>query len=230
MGSFEQTKEAIQKAQAGLEAETQEVVRVSQHVNDNLVQAHRGIWRQLFFIWVVVIVLGISYLAVFGYTPLATLLAPPGNSVPLTSRVPGAATESPPAPPSLSPAIPASGNLLKLLNQMREAQYKKDIQLFLEAYSPTFPGLEQKREQTLKIWEHFDYLDLQPHLTDVQQLDATTISGVVTWHIKTRDRQDNEIKTLSKMYLVKFSKESGEWRIQDIEAMATQGAGAAKPR
>ena len=219
MDSFEQTKESVETARAALKGETREVVRVSQHLNDNLVEAVRRIWRQLLFIWVVVIVLAVSYLVILGYTPIVTNLAYKGHPAQPESGVQTETGGPPQAARPPIPGIPESGSLLKLLNQLRDAQYKKDIQLFLEAYSPSFPDLGQKREQTLKIWRRFDYLDLQFQIADVQKKNATTIAGVVTWNIKTRERKTNDIKTVSKAYHVSFSKESGVWLIQAIDPL-----------
>jgi hypothetical protein len=224
MRQLEQTKESLKIARAALEAETHEVVQVSKHLNENLLEAVRRTWRQLLFIWAVVIVLAISYLLVLSNAPRATNLA---NKEQILPRNPGGLIEtarpSQPFPlPSKAldnfPAIPEREDLLKVLDQIREAQFKKDIHLFLEAYSPTFPDLGQKRELTLNIWRRYDYIDLQFHVSDIQQKNASTIFGEITWEIKARDRKTDKIKTLSKSYHVHFSKESGKWLIQKLEA------------
>jgi hypothetical protein len=219
MATFEQTAASLERARAALEAETSEVFQVSQCLHENLVKAVKRLWRQLLCIWIVVVVLVISYLVVLHYAPGATHLAHKEYPAQLIARE---ATEAAKLPqPSLLPvpAIPERGNLIKLLNRIQEAQYKKDIYLLLQAYSPTFPDWGQKRELTLYIWRRYDYLDLQFQLNDVQQKDATTISGIVTWNIKTRDRKSAELKTLSKAYQVDFSKESGRWLVQKLEAI-----------
>lgn len=204
MGSSEQTKKSLEKARAALQAETREAVQVSRGLTDNLVEASNRTWRQLSFISAIVLVLGLCYLAILVYGPIEVQKKKPG--LPQVSGPP-------------IPAVPESGNLLKILDQIREAHYKKDIRLFIAAYSPTFPGLMQKQELTLKGWQRYDYLDLNYNVTGLQQKNGTTISGIVTWNIKTRDLKNNEIKTFSKEYQVKFSKESGQWLIQDIEAL-----------
>jgi hypothetical protein len=223
MGPYKKTKESLETAQTVLEAESLEVTRTSHQLNDNLVEANRGIWRQLLFIWVIVIVLGISYLTVRGYMPISSNLAHEESSVQPNPRVQMDTAELQQASRSPVTAFPEREHLLNLLDQIRDAHYKKDIQSFLKAYARTSPGLAKKREQTLKIWGRYDYLDLQYQITNVQQKDAATIIGVVTWNFKTRDRKSNEIKTFSKTYQVKFSKESGEWLIQEIEGEETQG-------
>jgi hypothetical protein len=117
------------------------------------------------------------------------------------------------------PAIPERADLLKVLNQIREAQYKKDIDLFLGAYAPTFPELSRKREFTLNVWRRYDYLDLQFRASDLRHQDAATIVGTITWDIKARDRKTDTVKTLSKSYQVQFSKASGQWLVQQLEGL-----------
>ncbi len=218
MPQMEQTKESLKIARAALEAETHEVVQVSKRLNENLGEAVRRIWRQLLFIWAVVILLAITFLLILGHTPTAINLANNPSAPFATARSPQP-SQLPSKALDTFPAIPEREGLLKVLNQIREAQYKKDIHLFMNAYSPTFPDLGQKRELTVNIWRRYDYIDLQFHVSGVQQQDASTILGKVTWDIKARDRKTDEIKTLSKSYQVHFSKESGEWLIQKLEAV-----------
>lgn len=195
MRDMAQTKESVKIARTALEAETHEVVQVSNRLSDNLKKAGEKIWRHLLFIWAVVIVSGISYFLVLDKAPITTNQATEEYS------------------PALS-AIPETKELIGLLNQVREAQSKKDIRLFLEAYSPNFPNLEQRRDLMLNIWQKYDYLDTQFQLSDITIKNSTLILGKVTWLIKARDRQDNAMKIFTKSYQVYFSKDSGKWLIQ----------------
>lgn len=188
------TKEYVKNARTALEAEAHEVVQVSNRLSDNLDKAGKKIWGHLLFIWAIVIVSGISYFVISNQTPRATNPATEEHS------------------PALA-AMPERQALLELLNQMREAQLKKDIHLFLEAYSPNFPNLAQRRDLMLSIWQKYDYLDSQFQLTDITIKNNTLILGRVTWVIKARDRQNNAMKIFSKSYQVYFSKDSGKWLI-----------------
>ena len=89
------------------------------------------------------------------------------------------------------------------------------MHMFLQAYSPTFPQIEQKRDLTAKSWRRYDFLDMQFQVTGVRQENENTLAGVVNWTFKTLDRKNNAISTTSKAYDVKFAKESGRWVIQD---------------
>jgi hypothetical protein len=197
-----QTKESVKVARTALEAETHEVVQVSDRLSDNLKKAGEKIWRHLIFIWAVVIVSGISYFLVLNKAPITTNQATEEHS-PAFSAI-----------PESKDAIPESKELINLLNQIRVAQSKKDIRLFLQAYSPNFPNLDHRRDLMLSIWQRYDYLDTQFQLSDVTIKNNKLILGKVTWVIKARDRQDSSMKIFSKSYQVYFSKDSGKWLIQ----------------
>ena len=222
MDTFGQSKESLQLTQAALEAETHEAVQVSRRLNDNLIEAIRGIWRQLLFIWVVVIILAVFYLVVLGYMPLTSKVAQekkqvlPGTGVQITKAEPAQDSRTP-FPNGLE-----NENLLKLLNTIRDAHYKKDMPMFLQAYSPTFPQIEQKRELTAKSWRRYDFLDMQFQVTGVRQENENTLAGVVNWTFKTLDRKNHTISTTSRAYDVKFTKESGRWVIQNLEAQTKE--------
>lgn len=222
MRRVERTKESLKVARAALEAETQEVVRASKNLNENLGKAARRTWRQLLFLWAIVAVLAISYLWVVKHTPKTANLA---NVPPPPPASPGAPGTLPPPPlaSQLTPdviAIPAGEDLVKLLNQIREAQLKKDIRLFLNSYSPNFTDLKQKKELTLNIWRRYDYIDLRFHLSNVKQEDPATIIAQVDWNIKALDHKTDDVKTLTKNYQVHFSKESsGKWLIKKLETI-----------
>jgi hypothetical protein len=222
MDQWEQTKKFIETARVALEAETREVAHLFNRFNENLAKAVTGLWRQFLFIWGAVIVLAFSFLFIIAYTSLSRDLAHtpggPGGPVKPGQLVKASATAS-----ETLPGLPEKEDLLEVLNQIRLAQYKKDIDMFLNVYSPTFPNLGEKREITINIWRRYDYIDLQFNISDIQPKDTSKIFGTVTWNIKARDRMGDEIKVLCKTYHVKFSKESGRWLIHNLEALKDKG-------
>lgn len=226
MNPADQTKESVKIARAALEAETHEVVQVSERLHENLGKAVRRTWRQLLLVWAVVVALAVSYFLVLTNVPKPAKVAKLVEPVPVSPRVPSEAGKPAilPLPPAKThpdfAAIPEGEDLLKVLNQIREAQLKKDIQLFLEAYSPSFADLGQKREVTLNIWRRYDYIDLQFQLSNMQRKDVSNVLAHVTWNIKARDHKTDTIRTLTKSYQVQFSRDiSGKWLIQKLEAV-----------
>ncbi len=219
MRQVAQTKESLKSARDALEAESHEVVRVSNRLNENLVRAGKIIWRQMLLIWVVVIVLGVSYFLILQNAPVATDQAKQEGSA-TSSTVPKTAGR---VQSGKSRAIPETEDLLRLLDQIRQAQLTKDIHMFLGAYAPTFPNLTRKREVTLNIWKKYDYLESQFQISEVVPQSDTLILAKVTWHIQARDRKTDEIKNISKSYQVEFSKESGKWLIQKLRPVEGKG-------
>jgi hypothetical protein len=208
MNEMKKEEELLQNAQKNLKTETEEFAQVSTRLNDNLVRALRLMRQQLLVISAVVLVLVIAYFFVLGKTsstkPGATSTAAVSSSSHPTQQL------STPTP------LPARENLLAVLKQIREAQLRKDINLILQAYSPSFPDLGEKKERILKTWEKYDFLDLHFSLENIQQINAHTIIAKVFWTITVQDVRKKNKRTLLKIYNVHFSNSSGKWLIQEL--------------
>jgi hypothetical protein len=225
MSQIEKARESITNTLAALEAETHEVVRGSIRLNDNLVAAKKKIWRQVLVIWAVGIILAISYFFVLTHQPIPTSQISK-RPVARQNAEPNSATDQSSKSSQLSSkvshasvAISEQEELVNLLTKIQEAQLKKDIHLFMEAYSPDFPEVGQKRDTTLTIWKKYTYLDSQFKLTDLQEETPTTALGKVIWNIKALDQKNGSIRILTKTYHVTFSKGSGKWLIHNLKAV-----------
>ncbi len=221
MRRIPQYKESLKIVRSALEAETRDVVQVSNRLNENLVEADRKIWRQTLFIWAVVILSTILYFLFLHNTITTTSkkeqIAPQTLSSPQVITSPSQSSLPRSENQPLAPPIPEKEDLLKLINQIREAQSKKDIRLFIDAYSPTFPNLAKKRRLTLNIWQRYDYIESEFQINDIKLENTSLIFGRIDWNIKARDRKTRVIKIFSKSYDVNFSKQSGKWLIQGLE-------------
>ena len=87
----------------------------------------------------------------------------------------------------------------------------------MSLYSPSFPDLPRKAQEISRSWASYDYLSLNFKLTGIKTPTPDSASARVTWKIKTRQRQTQKIKDLTKVYLVSFTRESGQWRIKTLE-------------
>jgi hypothetical protein len=216
MEDIQKDQEFLQSTQAILAAETEEMVNVSNRLHDNIVRASKLMWRQLFFIWALVLVLLVAYFLVLRETaPTGSVAASGSKSVPSSATI--VSPQVPPAQQSTqSHPIPELQKVTDLLDQVREAQLKKDIGLFLEAYSPSFPNLDKKKESILKTWEKYDYLDMHFTIENLQKLNANTIIAKVVWDITLEDVHSGKKSTLVRDYVVHFSHVSGKWLIQEL--------------
>ncbi len=217
---MDEFKDELELHSTTLEEEAQKIVQTSGLLTDNLVKANKIVWRMLAFIWAVMICLLLAYVAFLpkttfysasgSYDRYARNIAPASQTA-LTASSPH--SSSPPPPPEYFP---------QLLNRIRAAQLEKDIDLFLSVYSPSFPEIGKKREQTLKIWKTFNFLDIQFLIDHLQQKDSQTFLAQVTWSIKTQNLDTDEIKRSLKSYQVSFSNKSDKWLIQDLETLDDQ--------
>ena len=130
---------------------------------------------------------------------------------------------SPPAEPPVAPRAPVDSaaelqsQLAQVLTGIKDADQKKDLPQLLSYYSPTFPELQQRARNIAKNWKTYDYLKMDFHLTEVRLLSDTTAVARVTWDVETRNISTRKNKTISKTYLIRFARESGQWRIKALD-------------
>jgi ketosteroid isomerase-like protein len=103
-----------------------------------------------------------------------------------------------------------------LLENIRQANLQKDIDLFISCYASDFKDREGKKKATLDNWKKFDYLDLSYDLKN-PLISGDTAKAKVEWLIKTASKaggQSQEIKTTMEVTLIK---EEGGWRIKEVK-------------
>ena len=100
---------------------------------------------------------------------------------------------------------------------MREAQLRKDIVQFMSVYSLTYPELDDKRANTLKAWESYDFTNLVFTVDKIQPIDPDNAIAWVTWYMDTKNRRTQELSSSSQTFQVRFAKEQGKWRIRSLD-------------
>ncbi len=130
----------------------------------------------------------------------------------------GGTAGSRPAPGS--PAAPAPDlktQLEQLLTGVKEANQKKDLSQLLGYYSPNFLQLPQRAQAISRDWKVYDYQRMGFEIKDVRLQDENTATARVTWNVEAQNISTKKIKNISKTYLTRFVKESGNWRIKAID-------------
>jgi len=113
--------------------------------------------------------------------------------------------------------------LSEVLNQLREAQLKKDITQYSQAFAPDFPDFDQRRRKTLAVWEAYDYTSLDFQLAEVKPLDGDQAFALVTWNLNLQQKATHTGKNEAQSYKVWFSKDGGKWRISNLEMVQKTG-------
>lgn len=105
-----------------------------------------------------------------------------------------------------------------LLENIRQANLQKNIDLFMSCYAVEFKDREGRKAATLENWENFDYLDLSYDLK-MQTISGDTANGRVEWFILTSPRGGGQAQESKVVLDVTFKKEDGDWKIKEIKSV-----------
>jgi uncharacterized protein YbaR (Trm112 family) len=103
-----------------------------------------------------------------------------------------------------------------LLENIRQANLKKDIDLFISCYASNFKDREGKKKATLTFWTKFDYLDLSYDLKN-SLISGDTAKVKVEWVIKISSTTGREQQKSKANLEVKLKKEEGGWKIEEVK-------------
>ena len=128
-----------------------------------------------------------------------------------------------PAPPPAVAAVPPQSTvtlesqLAQVLAGIREANQKKDLSQLLSHYSPNFPQLQPRVQQISKAWKIYNYPKMDFTITEIKLLAKNTAQARVTWNVESQNVTTLKNKNFMKTYVIRFSKESSQWRIISLQ-------------
>jgi ketosteroid isomerase-like protein len=105
-------------------------------------------------------------------------------------------------------------NIKSLLEDIRQANLEKNIDLFISCYATDFKDREGKKKTTLAYWKRFDYIDLSYDLNDAS-ISGDTARAKVEWSIKTSSTAGVRPQENKSVFNVLFKKEEGGWKIKE---------------
>jgi uncharacterized protein YbaR (Trm112 family)/ketosteroid isomerase-like protein len=135
--------------------------------------------------------------------PISKEVPPPPPSLPDASKTPSAETQE-------------TRNIETLLENIRRANLRKDIELFISCYASNFKDREEKRRGTLVFWAKFDYLDLSYDLKNAS-ISGDTAKVKVQWVITISSKTGKPPQTTKANLDVKLKKEEGGWKIEEVK-------------
>jgi hypothetical protein len=202
------------------EAESLKMVEVVNLLQGNLVRTTRFMWGQFFFIGALLVLLVIICFSLLSKIPSAGKVAAAGQKS-LEKPAPAAVITSTPRAAKIEPAvrstdIPERKEVQSILDQIRKAQLEKNINLFLQVYSPTYPNLAEKKESLLRSWQKYTYLDMNFTIGNIQKKNAQTLIAEVACNITLEDIHSKMRSNLVKDYLINFSNVDGKRLIQEV--------------
>jgi hypothetical protein len=125
-----------------------------------------------------------------------------------------------------SPTIPSSAlpvallpqemqKLLDLLENVRQANLKKNISLLMSCYASDYKDWEERRRTALQSWEKHNYLELD-YVLKVESMSTNDVKARVEWRIRTIPVRGGELEEGKSVLNVIFQKEKKEWKIKEV--------------
>ncbi len=103
-----------------------------------------------------------------------------------------------------------------LFESVRQANLRKDIDLFISCYAAGFKDREGKKNATLSFWKKFDYLELSYDLKSTS-VTGDTASTRVEWVMKISSKAGGTAEETTTFFDAVLKKEEGSWKIQQVK-------------
>ncbi len=104
-----------------------------------------------------------------------------------------------------------------LLENIRKANLRKDIDLFLSCYLNDFKDREGKKKSTLESWENFNFLDLTYDLV-THSVSGNAVRARVEWLVRFSPKSGGQPQESKTTLDVIFKKEDATWKIGEIKS------------
>jgi CHASE3 domain sensor protein len=104
-----------------------------------------------------------------------------------------------------------------LFENIRQANLKKNISLFMSCYSRDFEDKKGKRLATLETWESVNYLDLSYDLKK-QIITGDTADVSLEWFIRISPKAGGNPQDSRSVLNVTLRREGGDWKIKEIKS------------
>lgn len=148
---------------------------------------------------------------------------------PRSSAVPNSSTPVT-APHGVASSMPAKSKLpfeegeevekiRTLLENIRQANLKKNIDLFMSCYSPGYKDREGKKKETIETWENFNYLHLSYDLKK-HSVSGSTAQARVEWLIRFSPKAGGQFQESKAVLEVTFTKEEDGWKVKEIKPLS----------
>ena len=106
-----------------------------------------------------------------------------------------------------------------LFENIRQANLKKNIDLFMSCYSRDFSDREGKRLDALETWGFYNYLDLSYDLKN-QTITGDIANVRLEWLIRISRKVSGQREDRRTLLDVILKREDGRWKIKEIKSVS----------
>ena len=119
------------------------------------------------------------------------------------------------APSTVDPHL--QPEVAKVFTNIREANLKKNILLFMDTLSGSYPELDKKRQEVVKTWKKFDFSDMTFTIDKLEGIDSDKALAEVKWILTRQNLATKDWRTEEFQYRVWLANELGQWKIKKIQ-------------
>jgi hypothetical protein len=105
-----------------------------------------------------------------------------------------------------------------LLENVRQGNLLKNIELFMACYSPSFKDREGKKRETLKTWGDFNYRDLSYDLRNCS-ISGSIAHARVAWRISFFPKTGGPAQEDQTVLEVRFERREDGWKILEVKSL-----------
>jgi len=149
----------------------------------------------------------------------------PEENSSIPEEKPAVTSSSPPSVPVASKAsLPETGlsdekevkNIENIFENIRKANLRKNVDLFMSCYSNSFKDREGKKRGVLKNWEDFTYIDLSYEVMKLL-ISGDTAVVRIEWVTLFSAKEGGRYQKSKSLSDVTLSKEPDGWKIKEIK-------------
>jgi hypothetical protein len=101
----------------------------------------------------------------------------------------------------------------RLAEKIRAAHLSKDINKWLNCYSPSYPDLGRLENQILELWKNYDIKEVTYRISDVERRGDLQASALLVWNIQVYDQRTHDYMLLRPAYKVTLVRAGDGWKI-----------------
>jgi len=127
-------------------------------------------------------------------------------------------TKSPVAPAYPVAATPQEDlrrEVERVAERIRAAHLTKDINKWLNCYSPSYPELGRLESQILELWRNYDIKEVSYRISEVARQGDNRASALLVWNLQIYDQRTHDFMLLRPAYRITLEKAGDGWKIRE---------------
>jgi predicted nucleic acid-binding Zn ribbon protein len=103
----------------------------------------------------------------------------------------------------------------RLAERIRAAHMKKDMNMFISCYAPTYPNLGDLERQTYENWKNYDFKNVSYHIANLRRTGPNQAVAEFIWNFQLVNNQTKASEMHRAVVNVTLEESGGVWKIRE---------------